>query len=358
MTSVHEASTAWRMPIAYAPGEADKAAGAGTAAAAQSTVQSTVQSTAGSTAGSTNEVSNITADDGFKFFGNDGPSFGDLIDVINPLQHIPVVGALYREITGDTLDPAPKVAGNTLYFGPIGALTSVVDVFVEETTGKDVGGHVMSVLDEDREENALAGRSAAPTDVGSGAQAPGSTGSTAGVDPITAWAAAEMGYRRAEALKQGFEPAKREYDSLIAAHAAPQEDPSLATAAMGSSPLAGSERMILDRPTAEPGRGPVELAAAVRPDGRMNDGPGPVDGPVTAGAAPVDDPVMAWAVAETALSQGTPASAKAFENASAAAAPAEGGGWFSSVMLDALDRYHPNPAAAVRPGTNDRARMN
>jgi len=348
MTSVHEATTAWRMPIAYAPGEAEKAAAARAA--------STPGKTPDSMPGPADAVSNIEADDGFKLFGNDGPSFGDLIDVINPLQHIPLVGTLYREIAGDTLDHAPKVAGNTLYFGPIGALTSVVDVFVEETTGKDVGGHVMGVLDEDREENGLAGRSAVPGDAGSvGRAAP--SASTASVDPITAWAAAEMGYRRAEALKQGVEPPRRAYDSLIAAHAAPpQAEPALTQTAMGTASLPRPEPAALDRPTMDRSRPATELATAGA--GRADDARHrAVDAPVNA-PDPQDDPVMAWAAAETAYAAGMSTTGKRPDPALMAAAPAEGGGWFSSVMLDALDKYHPNPAAAVRPAEPGRARVN
>lgn len=46
-------------------------------------------------------------------------SFGDFIDVINPLQHLPIVGSIYRAVTGDTLKPAAQVTGGILY----GALT-------------------------------------------------------------------------------------------------------------------------------------------------------------------------------------------------------------------------------------------
>src|SRR3569833_1933690 len=44
-----------------------------------------------------------------------GFSFGDLIDMVNPLQHIPVVGTLYRRITGDTINTVPKLSGDTAY---------------------------------------------------------------------------------------------------------------------------------------------------------------------------------------------------------------------------------------------------
>ena len=58
---------------------------------------------------------------GFHPFGKDGFSFLDLIDVVNPLHHIPMVGPLYRDITGDVIDLLPRITGSTLFFGPIGA---------------------------------------------------------------------------------------------------------------------------------------------------------------------------------------------------------------------------------------------
>lgn len=62
----------------------------------------------------------------FKPFGDDGLSFDDLLDVINPLQHLPIIGHIYREISGDEIDTGSKIAGAALYGGPIGAAFSVV----------------------------------------------------------------------------------------------------------------------------------------------------------------------------------------------------------------------------------------
>ena len=47
----------------------------------------------------------------FKPFGQDGMTFLDFLDIINPLQHIPLVSTIYRKITGDTIDPASRIAG-------------------------------------------------------------------------------------------------------------------------------------------------------------------------------------------------------------------------------------------------------
>jgi hypothetical protein len=82
----------------------------------------------------------------FYLFGKDGLTFGDIIDVINPLQHIPIVGTIYRWLTGDEISPASSLAGGFLFGGPIGLAASAVNVVVEEATGDDIGGNVMTTM--------------------------------------------------------------------------------------------------------------------------------------------------------------------------------------------------------------------
>ena len=78
--------------------------------------------------------------------GGEDIGFGDFIDLINPLHHLPVIGPLYREITGDEIKPAAQILGGFLYGGPVGLVTSVGHAIAEEATGKDVTGHVMAAL--------------------------------------------------------------------------------------------------------------------------------------------------------------------------------------------------------------------
>ncbi|MDA0239649.1 MAG: hypothetical protein O3A84_06430, partial [Proteobacteria bacterium] len=92
---------------------------------------------------------NKDGDGEFRLFGKDGLTFSDVLDIINPLQHLPIVSTLYRAITGDQIDPAARVAGGTLYGGPIGAAVSVLNVVVEHGTGKDIGDHVASLFISD-----------------------------------------------------------------------------------------------------------------------------------------------------------------------------------------------------------------
>jgi hypothetical protein len=89
--------------------------------------------------------------------GKDHGFFHDLLDVINPLQHLPVVGTLYRAITGDVPGRLEKLAGDTLYGGLFGAVGSVADMAFESITGKDFGSTVLSLFTgDDKPQTAIA----------------------------------------------------------------------------------------------------------------------------------------------------------------------------------------------------------
>ena len=75
-----------------------------------------------------------------------GFTFHDFLNIINPLQHIPVVSTLYREITGDAMKPISNILGGALFGGMIGLASSAIDSIVQEITGKDIGAHVMATL--------------------------------------------------------------------------------------------------------------------------------------------------------------------------------------------------------------------
>jgi len=64
-------------------------------------------------------------------------SFSELLDIINPLHHLPVVGNFYRNMTGDDLSPVARVAGGTLYGGALGGLSSLAFAAIEEHSGQN-----------------------------------------------------------------------------------------------------------------------------------------------------------------------------------------------------------------------------
>ena len=87
-------------------------------------------------------------DEPFSLWGSDGLTFGDIFDIINPLQHIPIVSTIYRAITGDEIAAAPKVAGGALFGGVIGLVLSIIDTAIEQITGQDTGEHILALLDD------------------------------------------------------------------------------------------------------------------------------------------------------------------------------------------------------------------
>lgn len=102
-------------------------------------------------------------------FGPGGFKFSDFLDIINPLQHIPIVSTIYRAITGDQIEAGSRMAGGALFGGPIGLAASVVSAMVNESTGKDPGEHAMAMLgidlgDEEQPATAVASHDADHSD--------------------------------------------------------------------------------------------------------------------------------------------------------------------------------------------------
>lgn len=77
---------------------------------------------------------------------NDSLGFADLLDMINPLQHIPVVSTLYRELTGDTISEPARMAGGALWGGPAGVIGALANSITAEETGGDIGATTMAML--------------------------------------------------------------------------------------------------------------------------------------------------------------------------------------------------------------------
>lgn len=92
------------------------------------------------------EAPNNPSKSEIKLFGKDGFTFFDFLDIINPLQHIPFVSSIYRSITGDQIDPGAKIAGATLFGGPIGATLATLDVAVKHGTGQNITQHTANLF--------------------------------------------------------------------------------------------------------------------------------------------------------------------------------------------------------------------
>ena len=88
--------------------------------------------------------------------------FRQVLAAVNPLQHVPVVGMVYRATTGDTIPIAFQIAGSALFGGPLGLVGSIFGNLIME---------LFSLKPDTSRPPAPAGMSA--------------TGSEAGVQPVT-----------------------------------------------------------------------------------------------------------------------------------------------------------------------------
>jgi hypothetical protein len=70
-----------------------------------------------------------------------GVSFHDVLSALNPLQYVPVVGNIYRAVTGDIPPEPARIIGSFiasgLAGGPIGLAINAVVTAAEKITGID-----------------------------------------------------------------------------------------------------------------------------------------------------------------------------------------------------------------------------
>lgn len=88
-------------------------------------------------------------DDLSKQWGKDGISGSDFVDMINPLQHIPIVSNIYRSATGDEISAAPRLIGGALLGGVVGLMASAATMLFEQATGAPLEQTVANLFDDE-----------------------------------------------------------------------------------------------------------------------------------------------------------------------------------------------------------------
>lgn len=231
-----------------------------------------------------------------------GFSFKDLLDIVNPLQHLPVVGSIYRYLTGDEPSGADRIIGDSLYGGPIGFGVSVVTTALfTDSSGKDLGERLLAGVFGPRDASPTLGQPAVAT------AAPASS-ATQTPTPLAAMP------QQPVAMNQLFQ-------SAPAAAPATAQQAFLAQTAQFQRQLAngrGNNGAVLnDHPV------PLQLSSNLLPmvpPGAHLVGPAPVAAPAASGTG------QAAAVTSQAPAQ-------------ASAGPATAANPIAQKMLDALDKY-------------------
>lgn len=259
-------------------------------------------------------------------------SVADLIDAINPLQHIPVVGTIYRELTGDRIGHGARMAGGVLFMGPLGGLTALANIVSIEASGKDMGEHALALLkDDSAPATATAANVSTPEPNAASARAPSAEEIALaellppGAIPISG---SSVEFTQAALRPAALAPARAPSPETVPA---PIDD-DLPPPPPPSGPIAGPGwKGFYSPPEPQPEIArPVPAAAAQR--------------------ALAPDPLAQLAAKRTP---------GAMAGAMAAQAGAIGveGGWFSDVMIEALAKYEdarrlrgPQPPEAARQG--------
>lgn len=78
---------------------------------------------------------------------DDGFGFDDFLDIVNPFQHLPLIGTAYRAITGDEIETPARLAGGALFGGLFGFLGSLGTLAFEGITGESVDETLTSMFD-------------------------------------------------------------------------------------------------------------------------------------------------------------------------------------------------------------------
>jgi hypothetical protein len=90
-------------------------------------------------------------------------SFHNLIQILNPLEHLPIVGTIYRAITGTSIGVPERIADDALYGGLWGAVSGAADAAFEAITGKDLGATVLALFTGSHRDTAVAHEGTAMT---------------------------------------------------------------------------------------------------------------------------------------------------------------------------------------------------
>jgi hypothetical protein len=113
-------------------------------------------------------------------------SFHDILDTLNPLQHIPIIGTLYRWITGDEPGNVARIVGDGIYGGPFGAAGGALSIAFKEETGQDIGEMAVAMVAGPERGQVKIGTATAPAPATGTAAADAAPSATAAPAPTAA----------------------------------------------------------------------------------------------------------------------------------------------------------------------------
>jgi len=128
-------------------------------------------------------------------------SFHELLSDLNPLQYIPVIGTIYRSVTGDTIPESVRTVGSFAFSGltggPVGLATNAAMLVLEKLTGIDpekIGHDVLASIGIGKSEDSApaAPAAATPSATASAAAPAGAAASPQAVTPAHGWSPSQL----------------------------------------------------------------------------------------------------------------------------------------------------------------------
>lgn len=247
-------------------------------------------------------------------------SFKDFLDIINPLQHLPIIGSVYRYLTGDEPSGGDRIAGDALYGGPIGLGLGLLSAITTNSKGQDLGEQVLADVFGPSDSETTVGK---PAQLAAAAQPNNAAQATQPHDPT---ALAAVLYHSAPPLMPAAATAATTMTAPAPTASPPPASPAMP--AIANAGKAAQSYLALDaqfQRQMRQGRGSNGQV--------LNDHPVPLE--LTSGLLPVNHPLTV-PIRPAPVALAKPGTSAVAANPAANAAPLNP---IAQKMLDALDKY-------------------
>jgi hypothetical protein len=78
---------------------------------------------------------------------DEGMSFDDVLNAVNPLHHIPIVSTIYQAVSGAKIGIGPRMIAAAILGGPAGLILAGISAFIEEMSGGTMAEHAVALFD-------------------------------------------------------------------------------------------------------------------------------------------------------------------------------------------------------------------
>lgn len=78
---------------------------------------------------------------------DEGLSFDEVLNSLNPLHHVPIVSTIYQAVSGEKIGIGPRMIAATILGGPVGLIIAGIAAFIEEMSGGTIAEHAVALFE-------------------------------------------------------------------------------------------------------------------------------------------------------------------------------------------------------------------